>query len=62
MSGHCRALQNESEITKEQLENIFEEGSDLKRKLAKANADSKLWKTKYEADALLRIEEETNNI
>ena len=44
-------------MTKEQLENSFEEVSDLKRKLAKANADSKLWKTKYEADAFLRIED-----
>ena len=44
-------------MTKEQLENSSEAVSDLKRKLAKANADSKLWKTKYEADALSRIDE-----
>ena len=60
LSGQCRALQHESEMTKEQLENCSEAVSDLKRKLAKANADSKLWKTKYEADALLRIDEMKN--
>ena len=57
LSAQCRALQHESEMTKEQLENSSEAVSDLKRKLAKANADSKLWKTKYEADALSRIDE-----
>ena len=45
------------EMIKEQLENSCESVSDLKRKLARANADLKHWKTKYEADALSKIDE-----
>jgi chromosome segregation ATPase len=45
------------EMIKEQLENSCESVSDLKRKLARANDDLKHWKTKYEADALSKVEE-----
>jgi chromosome segregation ATPase len=45
------------EMIKEELENSCESVSDLKGKLARANADLKHWKTKYEADALSKIEE-----
>ena len=44
-------------MIKEQLESSCESVSDLKRKLAKANADLKHWKTKYEVDALSKVEE-----
>ena len=57
LSGHCRTLQHDMEMIKEQLENSCESVSDLKRKLARANADLKHWKTKYEADALSKIDE-----
>ena len=45
------------EMMKEQLENSSDLISDLKRQLAKAIAESKLWKNKYESDALSRIDE-----
>ena len=44
-------------MIKEQLENSCESVSDLKRKLARANADLKHRETKYEADTLLKIDD-----
>jgi peptidoglycan hydrolase CwlO-like protein len=43
LSGHCRTVQHDIEMIKEQLENISESASDLKRKLARANANLKHW-------------------
>ena len=57
MSGHCKTLQHDMEMMKEQLENSSDLISDLKRQLAKAIAESKLWKHKYESDALSKIDE-----
>ena len=57
MSGHCKTLQHDTEMMKEQLENSSDIIADLKRQLGKADAESKLWKTKYESDALSRMDE-----
>jgi hypothetical protein len=41
MTGHCRSLQHDMEMIEKQLENSCESVKDLKRKLARANADLK---------------------
>ena len=51
LSGHCKNLQQDIEMMKQQLENSSDMISDLKSQLAKAVAESELWKTKYESDA-----------
>ena len=57
LSGHCKSLQHDIEMMKEQLENNSDLILDLKRQLTKAIAESKMWKTKYESDALSKMEE-----
>ena len=45
------------EMMKEKLENSSAFILDLKRKLTKATTDSELWKTKYESEAVSKIDE-----
>ena len=57
LTGHCRKLQNDLDALRELNERSNENISELKRKLAKTESESKLWKTKYEAEAVSKIEE-----
>ena len=57
LSGHCRTQQHELEALKNQLEISFESVSELKRKLAKSEADFKSLKSKYDTDILLQLDD-----
>ena len=63
LTGHCRKVQNDCESLRESNERSNEKISELNRKLAKAESEAKLWKTKHEAEAVNKIEEleEENN-
>ena len=57
LTNQCRKYQNEIDASKEQLERCNEHISDYKRKLSKSDSELKMWKTKYETEALQKIEE-----
>ena len=63
LTGQCRKVQNDCDSLRELSERSNEKISELNRKLAKAESEGKIWKTKYEAEAANRIEEleEENN-
>lgn len=48
---------HDSSLLREQLEEEMESKAELQRELSKANGQVVQWRTKYETDAVMRIEE-----
>ena len=57
LSSLNRKYQNEIDSVKEKLETSHEQISECKRKLSKSETEMKLWKSKYENEATVRIDE-----
>ena len=58
--GLAHAVQtsrHDCSLLREQLEEEMEARAELQRALSKANSQVAQWRTKYETDAVLRIEE-----
>ncbi|XP_055702055.1 myosin heavy chain, muscle isoform X16 [Phlebotomus papatasi] len=55
--GKFRNLEHDLDNLREQVEEEAEGKADLQRQLSKANAESQLWRSKYESDGVARSEE-----
>ncbi|KAG0710436.1 Myosin heavy chain, muscle [Chionoecetes opilio] len=55
--GKCRNLEHDIEGLREQLELESEGKGDVQRMLSRANADSQMWRSKYENEGVARVEE-----
>ncbi|KAK0159007.1 hypothetical protein PV328_009939 [Microctonus aethiopoides] len=55
--GKFRNLEHDLDNIREQVEEEAEGKADLQRQLSKANAESQLWRTKYESEGVARAEE-----
>ncbi|XP_033236833.1 myosin heavy chain, muscle isoform X40 [Drosophila pseudoobscura] len=55
--GKFRNLEHDLDNLREQVEEEAEGKADLQRQLSKANAESQIWRSKYESDGVARSEE-----
>ncbi|XP_077289717.1 myosin heavy chain isoform X15 [Arctopsyche grandis] len=55
--GKFRNLEHDLDNIREQVEEEAEGKADIQRQLSKANAESQLWRSKYESEGLARSEE-----
>ncbi|XP_017025610.1 myosin heavy chain, muscle isoform X26 [Drosophila kikkawai] len=55
--GKFRNLEHDLDNLREQVEEEAEGKADLQRQLSKANAESQVWRSKYESDGVARSEE-----
>ncbi|XP_022917275.1 myosin heavy chain, muscle isoform X36 [Onthophagus taurus] len=55
--GKFRNLEHDLDNIREQVEEEAEAKADIQRQLSKANAESQLWRSKYESEGIARAEE-----
>ncbi|XP_071512369.1 myosin heavy chain, muscle-like isoform X1 [Panulirus ornatus] len=55
--GKYRNLEHDIDGLREQLEEESEGKADMQRQLSKSNAESQMWRAKYEAEGIVRCEE-----